>query len=147
MLNQLSILKGIHPGKIVGREIEKRQFSKGRFALSLEEYPQTFGAIINGHRKMNTKLSLKIEKEFGWEEGLLMSLQVFYDIKKEKEVTEKKACPNIRKILFWDTDFDSIDWDLQKKAVIKRVFERGNTKEKEELIQFYGEQEVKKYIE
>jgi hypothetical protein len=33
---------------------------------------------------------------------------------------------------------EKIDWEKQKKAVIKRVFERGNEIEKREIIRFYG---------
>jgi len=40
-----------------------------------------------------------------------------------------KATPNLsllRTILFWDTKIETIDWQKHKKAVINRVFERGN---------------------
>ena len=90
MMQYLSILKGIQPGKVVEYELSRRKLSKGRFAISINEYPQTLGAIINGHRGMNTKLSLKIEKEFGWGEGFLMTLMVYYDIRKEKEQQGKQ---------------------------------------------------------
>jgi hypothetical protein len=33
---------------------------------------------------------------------------------------------------------ESLDWEKQKKAIIKRVFERGNDIEKNEIIRFYG---------
>ena len=36
----------------------------------------------------------------------------------------------------------NIDWEKQKKAVIKRVFERGNEIEKGEIIRFYGREDV-----
>ena len=45
--------------------------------------------------------------------------------------------PRLRRILFWDTDMDKIDWTKQKKAVIKRVRERGNFQEKKEIAEFY----------
>jgi len=76
----LNTIKGIHPGRIVDRELRKRNLTKGKFALSLNEYPQTFGSILLGNRKMNVPLSLKIEKEFGFEEGFLMMLQMYFDI-------------------------------------------------------------------
>jgi hypothetical protein len=44
--------------------------------------------------------------------------------------------------LFWDTDINNIDWQKQYKAVIRRVFERGNEKEKSEITRFYGLQKV-----
>ena len=33
---------------------------------------------------------------------------------------------------------ESLDWEKQKIAIIKRVFERGNDLEKNEIIRFYG---------
>jgi len=59
------------------------------------------------------------------------------------------ATPNlalIRKALFWDTDINKIDWDKQYKAVIKRVFERGNEEEKLEIKRFYGNDVVEKVL-
>lgn len=48
----------------------------------------------------------------------------------------------LRTILFWDTKMEAIDWQRHKKAVIKRVFERGNDVEKNEIIRFYGSEAV-----
>lgn len=30
--------------------------------------------------------------------------------------------------LFWDTDFDKLDWNTNKRYIINRIFERGNEK-------------------
>jgi antitoxin HigA-1 len=48
----------------------------------------------------------------------------------------------LRPALFWDTDLQKIDWKRQKRAVIKRVWERGNEQEKAEMKRLYGEQEI-----
>ncbi|SEH76795.1 hypothetical protein SAMN02927937_01311 [Paenimyroides aquimaris] len=59
------------------------------------------------------------------------------------------ATPNlalIRKALFWDTDINKIDWDKQYKAVIQRVFERGNEEEKLEIKRFYGDSVIEKAL-
>ena len=45
---------------------------------------------------------------------------------------------NIRKVIFWDTSFDKIDWNKNKRAIIKRILERGNNIEINEIISFYG---------
>jgi antitoxin HigA-1 len=144
MNKELEILKGIHPGIILDRKIKARKLSKGRFALMINEYPQTLGAITKGKRSMNTALALKIEQELNLPEGFLMTLQVFYEIKQAKRKIEK-ARPDFSKLrrgLFWDTDMDRIDWQQQKRAVIQRVFERGNSTEKEEITRFYGDSEI-----
>ncbi|MBX2898759.1 MAG: plasmid maintenance system antidote protein [Cyclobacteriaceae bacterium] len=140
MNSTLSIIKGIHPGLYLERELKKRQMAKGRFALGLGEYPQTLGAITKGKRSMNTALAMKIEIALNLEEGFLMMLQVFHDIEREKK-SHHTAKPDLRKFrraLFWDTDPEKIDWHKQKRAVIKRIFQRGNEREKKEITQFYG---------
>ena len=143
MQKEIAILKGVHPGAILERELKKRSLSKGRFALTINEYPQTIGAITKGKRDMNTPLSLKIEEALGMDEGYLMTLQVYYDIQKIKRQTGQNNHPDlslIRRAIFWDTDIDKIDWAKQKKAVINRVFERGSEQEKAEIIRFYGKE-------
>ena len=143
----LDIVKGVHPGKMIERELLKRNISKRQFALSIDEYPQTLGAIINGKRNMNTNLSLKIEEKLGFEEGFLMTLQVFYDIKQaKKDPNYKPDLSKFRKGTFWDTTFEKIDWKLMKRAIIQRVFSYGSDIEQEEIRRFYGEDEVDKIL-
>jgi len=144
MESELNQLKGIHPGLVLERELNKRHLRKGSFALSLQEYPQTLTAITKGKRGMNTALSLKIERALGFEEGYFMILQVYYEIEEEKRKQSKiqTNLPQLRAVLFWDTKMASLDWDKQKEAIIKRVFERGNDIEKNEIIRFYGAKTV-----
>jgi antitoxin HigA-1 len=144
MKTKLSIIKGIHPGLILDRELKQRHLHKGPFALSLKEYPQTLVSITKGKRRMNTNLALKIENALEIEEGYFMTLQVFYDIKelKKKEYKLHPDFTKLRRVLFWDTKMESIDWEKQKNAIIKRVFERGNEIEKNEIVRFYGQEKV-----
>jgi plasmid maintenance system antidote protein VapI len=144
MKSELNQLKGIHPGLVLERELNKRHLRKGFFALSLQEYPQTLTAITKGKRGMNTALSLKIERALGIEEGYFMILQVYYEIEEEKRKQNISwtNLPQLRPVLFWDTKMASLDWEKQKKAIIKRVFERGNDIEKNEIIRFYGAKTV-----
>ena len=140
--------KGIHPGILLEREFKKRALHQRPFALSIDEHPQTLNAITKGKRKLNTPLALKIEEKLGIEEGTLTLLQTYYDIKEEKSKI-KQTTPNLailRKSLFWDTDSNKIDWSKQYKAVIQRVFERGNEIEREEIIRFYGKEKIKKAL-
>jgi plasmid maintenance system antidote protein VapI len=141
-------IKGLHPGFILERELKKRKIKKSRFALSIQEFPQTLGSITKGKRKMNTPLALKIEQALGLEEGYFMIIQAFYEIEEEKKKINQKrpTISKLRRVLFWDTNFDKIDWELQKEAVIKRVFERGNEEEKKEITRFYGKEVINKII-
>jgi antitoxin HigA-1 len=141
----INIFKGVHPGVVLERELKKRGLGKGPFALSIKEFPQTISAITKGKRGMNTPLALRVENALGMEEGYFMTLQVFYEIKEEKRKQAQSFKPDLtllRPALFWDTDLQKIDWKRQKRAVIERVWERGNEQEKAEMTRLYGEQEI-----
>ena len=136
--------QGIHPGRVLKRELKKRSLKQRPFAFGLGEHPQTLNAIIRGKRDLNTALALKIEDKLELQEGSLVFLQAFYDIKKEKDGMPRRK-PDfsiLRKSLFWDTDIESIDWEGRYKAVIRRVLERGNAQEKKEISRFYGPKKV-----
>lgn len=141
MRSRIDILKGIHPGKIIYRELRKRHLSQRAFAASIDEHSQTLNAVITGRRNLTTEMALKIEQQFGYEEGFLLTLQAFYEITayKNRMMSESvSGIPNIRRSLFWDTDFDRIDWGLYRNSVIARVLERGNNAERLEIARFYG---------
>ncbi len=139
----IALFKGIHPGLYLGRKLKRMQISQIKLANAIAAHPQTLNAIIKGKRAMNIPLSLKIESHFNWEEGLLMSLQLYYDIEKEKQYNSKKPDLSVfRAALFWDTNMASINWVKNKKAVIQRVMSRGNNSEQEAIIKHYGTKEV-----
>lgn len=148
MIRELSILKGIHPGIVLEKKLREKQLKKGPFALTIHEYPQTITAITKGKRNMNLPLALKLERALGLDEGYFMLLQLYYDIKQEKlkENQPKPSMKKFRKVIFWDTDIDRIDWQRQYRSVIRRVFERGNQEEKNEIIRFYGALKVDQVI-
>jgi len=139
--------KGIHPGIILERELKKRSIKKRPFALSLKEYPQIINDVSKGKRGLTPSLSIKIDRALDLEEGTMLVLQAYYEIKKEKLLLNDK--PDIiafRKALFWDTDIDQIDWKAQYVSVIRRVFERGNNDEKAELERFYGLEKIRQVL-
>jgi addiction module HigA family antidote len=145
----LAKFKGIHPGLILERELGKRKLRKGPFARALSVYPQMLNDITKGRRGFTPALSLKVDKALGLEEGTMLLLQTYYEIKKEKERVACAWHPDLsilRKALFWDTDVNKIDWQKQYRAIIERIFERGNNEEKAEIINFYGEEKVKSVI-
>lgn len=140
MRTNIDILKGIHPGKIIGRELRKRNTSQRSFAASIGEHSQALNAVITGHRHLTTELAVKLEQAFGYEEGFLLALQAYYDVveyKRKLATGSVTGTPDIRKSLFWDTDFDKLDWGRYKTAAIQRVLERGDEREKREIARFY----------
>ena len=149
MNTNISVIKGIHPGIILDRELKKRRLSKKQFAESIHEFPQTLGAITKGKRRVNPSLSVRLGEMLGIDESYFMILQTYYDIEQEKRKQRKDLRPDlskIRAVVFWDTDMDKIDWIKYKPSVIKRIFERGNEQEKKEIIRFYGKKDVSKVL-
>lgn len=144
MKQEIDIVKGIHPGLYLDHKIREKHMKKGQLALSVNEYPQTLTTITKGNRDMNTSLALKLEKVLDLEEGTLMILQVYYDIKQEKKKLEleKPDLSKIRSVIFWDTNLHAIEWNRQYESVIRRVFERGNEIEKKEITRFYGKEKI-----
>ena len=140
MDSRMDIIKGIHPGKFIERELKKKNFTQRALAEETGIPFQTINAVIAGRRRLTTEQALKIDRSLKLEEGFLAILQTHYDIKqyREKELAgHYSGHPDIRRILFWDTDFDKINWGKYKDAVIKRVLERGNKAEINELKRFY----------
>ena len=88
---------------------------------------------------LTPELSIKTDAFLQLDEGFILTLQAFYEIKTAKEQldTSKPDLTKIRPILFWDTDIDKIQWKKEKESVIKRVSERGNAQEKEEIRRLY----------
>lgn len=140
MKHNLDTYKGIHPGKIIDRSLKKLDLSQRAFARNIGEHNQLINAVITGRRSLTTELSIKIERALGFEEGFLLALQAYYNVaeyKRKEASSSVTGIPNIRKMLFWDTDFDKIDWGRYRRAVIQRVLERGSEAEIEEIIRFY----------
>ena len=134
-------VKGMHPGALIKHELNRKKISQRKFAASIDEHWQILNAVINEKRGISLGTALKVEKEFGYDEGFLMILQVYYDIEKQKQKQIRstlKGVPAIRRIIFWDTDFDSIDWAASKESVISRVLERGTEEEIAEIARYYG---------
>ena len=134
-------VKGMHPGALIKHELNRKKISQRKFAASIDEHWQILNAVINEKRGISLGTALKVEKELGYDEGFLMILQVYYDIEKQKQKQIRstlKGVPAVRRIIFWDTDFDSIDWAASKESVISRVLERGTQEEIAEIARYYG---------
>jgi plasmid maintenance system antidote protein VapI len=48
MINRIEILKGIHPGKIIERDLEKKHMTQRALAQMVGVPCQTINAIISG---------------------------------------------------------------------------------------------------
>lgn len=140
--------KGIHPGKVLSRILEPTGIKKAEFARSIRTYPQTLNEILKGKRKLPIELSLRIDSALGYPEGTFAELQTYFEIKNAKKKMSEyhPDLEQIRSVVFWDTEIESIDFKTQIKGVIDRILERGNEQEKEVIYDFYGEEIIKSYF-
>lgn len=51
--------------------------------------------------------------------------------------------PSLRRQLFWDVNYDSVQWNNNYRFVIERVLERGTFDEWQEIKQHYGLDKIK----
>jgi hypothetical protein len=52
-------------------------------------------------------------------------------------MAERKTL-QLSRVLFWDTDYDRIDWDKRARYVIERVVTRGNWSDWLAIKEYYG---------
>lgn len=141
MDSRIDIIKGIHPSKFIERELKKQNISLGSLAKGTHIPFQKISAIIAGEYSPTTEEFSKIENMLKLENGSLSVLQHYYDIEQAENLRLANLYPTpprIRKSLFWDADFDMINWGKYKETVIKRVLERGSKEELKEINRFYG---------
>jgi hypothetical protein len=55
---------------------------------------------------------------------------------------ERKAKPIFHRRIFWDVNFDKLDYDLRANFVIERVFERGDVDDIRNCRRYYGDEKV-----
>jgi len=53
-----------------------------------------------------------------------------------------KPKPKFEKRIFWDVNFEAIDYDLKANFVIERVFERGDVEDIRQCRRYYGDEKV-----
>lgn len=54
--------------------------------------------------------------------------------------------PNLNKRIFWDVDFEKIDYDKNASFVIGRVIERGDVEDIRAVRRFYNQEIITKTI-
>ena len=85
MDSRIDIIKGIHPGKFIERELKKGNLTQRSLAEATGIPYQTINAIIAGRRNLTTEQAIKIDSVLNLEEGFFSILQVYYDIKQYRE--------------------------------------------------------------
>lgn len=57
-----------------------------------------------------------------------------------------KEKPIFNKRIFWDVDFEKIDYDAKANFVIERVFERGDVEDIRNCRRYYGDEKISKAL-
>lgn len=133
-------------GAILGRIMAKEHFTQRELASRSEIPYQRINDFIANRRRISPENSLKLEKVLNIDyQCFFYQIQTNHDIYLATKRFSEKLQPDMskyRKTLFWDTDFDTLDWQHNSEWIIQRVFEYGNQNEIEETIRFYGKTKI-----
>jgi hypothetical protein len=57
-------------------------------------------------------------------------------------MSERKTKPVFERRIFWDVDFDALNYDTKYRFVIERVFERGDVEDIRQCRKYYGDVKI-----
>lgn len=57
-----------------------------------------------------------------------------------------KPQPIFQKRIFWDVNFEAIDYDAKARFVIERVFERGDVEDIRNCRRYYGDEKISEVL-
>jgi len=129
----------MEPGKVIANEMARNGLSQRDLAAITGEHYQTINAILAGRRKISLPLSVKMDEALHLVRGFTSQIQLFYllqHLENDGRIVEIPH-PKIRKVVFWDTDMNLLDWTKNKDFIIKRVRERGNKEEINQTEKYY----------
>jgi antitoxin HigA-1 len=81
----------LHPGEVLGEELESREISQKDFAELVDMRPSHLNELIKGKRHISALLALKLEKELGIGASFWLRLQIDYDLKIARKQLKKVA--------------------------------------------------------
>jgi plasmid maintenance system antidote protein VapI len=139
-------LRTVPAGAILKKILEKEHLSQTKIAQKAAIYPQRINDLISGRRKFTPEMSVNLEKAIGITNiGYFYKIQANHEVYLYEEEQDRKIIPDLSKFknsLFWDVNFERINWLKNVKWIIQRAFEYGNEQEIREIIRFYGKEKV-----
>lgn len=137
-------------GAVIDRIRTKEHLTQRELAERSGILFQRINDFIADRRKISPEQSLRLEDALGIErKGFFYQIQTNHEIFLAIKRMTKQQNPDLskfRKALFWDTDFESIDWRGNSAWIIQRVFEYGNEGEIKETIHFYGKKAIENIL-
>lgn len=87
-----------HPGEYIKDELEARDMSQQELADKMKVSKSEMSLVIHGHRDINVRLAILLEKALGIDAEFWMNLQIKYDIdlvkhKMQKSIKSAKLPP------------------------------------------------------
>lgn len=61
-------------------------------------------------------------------------------------MSSNKNIPVFERRIFWDVNFETLDYDNKASFVIERVFERGDVQDIRNCRRYYGDEQVKQVL-
>jgi plasmid maintenance system antidote protein VapI len=133
-------------GAVLDRIRTKEHLTQRELASRSEIPYQRINDFIANRRRISPENSLKLEKALGVDyQCFFYQVQTNYEIFVATSHLSEQSQPDkskYRKALFWDTNFDTLDWQGNSEWIIQRVFEYGNQSEIEETIKYYGKKRI-----
>lgn len=71
---------------------------------------------------------------------------IFYFLRKNRKLAvmaELKKKPVFARRIFWDVNFDALDYDAKASFIIERVFERGDVEDIRQCRRYYGDEKIR----
>jgi hypothetical protein len=59
---------------------------------------------------------------------------------------DKPDIPLFHKRIFWDVNFDTLDYDKKASFIIERVFERGDVPDIRACRRYYGDEKIREVL-
>ena len=54
--------------------------------------------------------------------------------------------PTFNKRIFWDVNFETLDYDAKANFIIERVFERGDVEDIRQCRRYYGDEKIREVL-
>jgi plasmid maintenance system antidote protein VapI len=151
MYDQYLTYHHIPCGAVLDRIRTKEHLTQRELASRSSIPYQRINDFIANRRRISPENSLKLERALGVErQCFFYQIQTNYEIFVATSRLSEPSKPDVskyRKALFWDTDFENLNWQRNSEWIIQRVFEYGNESEIKEAIRYYGKKKIIKVLD
>src|SRR5271165_158602 len=90
------IMKAIHPGRILRRELESRKMSANALALALRTPSGRIVDILNGKRGISPETALRLARFFGNSAIFWLNLQTAYELAVAEEALGQRVAEEVK---------------------------------------------------